>query len=196
MKCPRCNSRGRGGETSKWQWVNSKLVSFRSGFRIHKLNRFNSQGRGGRTAKWQWVNSKLVSFQSGFRIHKLNFEIMSWISKSFRNDPPTWCSCFQMAITSSFQLQFSHHIKRWTPNFPSFKTIYSMYIMDSTKSSKFVLKVRIYNAIRFLSSKFPCNQILLHASFPMLPCLLSYSIMVISHLPNAFYPRLAFPYGP
>ena len=38
MKCPRCNSRGEGGETSKWQWVNWKLVSFQSGSRIHKLN--------------------------------------------------------------------------------------------------------------------------------------------------------------
>ena len=38
MKCLRCNSRGREGETPKWRWVNSKLVSFRSGFRIHKLN--------------------------------------------------------------------------------------------------------------------------------------------------------------
>ena len=35
---PRCNSRGEGGETPKWQWVNSKLGSFRIGFQIHKLN--------------------------------------------------------------------------------------------------------------------------------------------------------------
>ncbi|KAL6328253.1 hypothetical protein AAG906_034396 [Vitis piasezkii] len=38
MECSRYNSRGIGGETSKWQWVNSKLVSFRSGFRIHNSN--------------------------------------------------------------------------------------------------------------------------------------------------------------
>ena len=81
MECHRCNSWGRGDETSKWQWVNSKLVSFRSGFWIHKLNRCNSWGRGGETSKWQWVDSKLVSFQSGFRIHKLNFEIiLKWPS--------------------------------------------------------------------------------------------------------------------
>ena len=158
--------------------------------------RCNSRGRGGRTSKWQWVNSKLVSFWSGFRIHKLNFEIISWISKSFRNDPPTWCSCLQMAITSLFQLQFANRLKRWTPDFPSFETIYSMYTMDSKKCSKFSLKFRVYNVIRFLSSKFPCSWILLHASFPMLSCLLSYSIMVISHLPNSWYPCLAFPHGP
>ena len=113
----------------------------------------------------------------------------SWISKSFRNDLPTWCSCLQIAITSSFHLQFVNCLKRWTPDFPSLEKIYSMYIMDSRKCSKFVLKVRIYNAIRFLSSKFPCSWILLHASFPMFFCLLS-------HFPNAWYPRLAFPYGP
>lgn len=156
--------------------------------------RCNSRGRGGGTSKWQWVNSKLVSFRSGFRIHKLNFEIISWISKSFRNDPPAWCSCLQMAITSSFQLRFANRLKRWTPDFPSFETIYSMYIMDSRKCSKFVLKVRVYNAIRFLSSKFPCSSILLYASFPMLSCLLSYSIMVIYHPPTSWYPCFAFPY--
>ena len=137
--------------------------------------RCNSRGKGSGTSKWQWVNSKLVSF---------------------RNDLPTWCSCLQMAITSSFQLRFVHCLKPWTPDFLSFKTIYSMYIMDSTKSSKFVLKVRIYNAIRFLSSKFPCSWVLLHASFPMFYCLLSYFIMDIYHLLNSWYPRLAFPYCP
>ena len=115
------------------------------------------------------------------------------ISRRVWNDPLAWCDCLQMAITSSFQLWFANRLKRWTPDFPSFETIYSMYIMDFRKCSKFVLKVRVYNAIRFLSSKFPCSWILLHASFPMFS---SYSIMVISHLPNAWYPHLAFPYSP
>ena len=38
MECPICNSRGKWGKTSKWQWVNSKLGSFRIGFQIYKLN--------------------------------------------------------------------------------------------------------------------------------------------------------------
>ena len=147
-----------------------------------KCLRCNSRGREGKTSKWQWVNSKLVSFQSEFRIHKMDFEFISWISKSFRKDPLAWCSILQMAITSSFHLWFVHHLKLWTFNFPRFETIYSMCKMDSRKCFKFVLKFRVYIAIRFLSSKFPCSWILLHASFPMLSCLLSYSIMVISHL--------------
>ncbi|KAL6320566.1 hypothetical protein AAG906_007645 [Vitis piasezkii] len=43
MECSRCNSRDRGGGTSKWQWVNLKFVSFRSGFRIHNVGLLTSQ---------------------------------------------------------------------------------------------------------------------------------------------------------
>ena len=146
---------------------------------------------------WWWVNSKLGSFQSGFRIHKLNFEIISWISKSFRNDPPAWCNCLQMAITSSFQFWFAHRLKHWTPDFSIFETIYSMSEIDFEKCSKFVIKVRIYVATRFWVLNFYAVWwILLHASFSMFACLLSYSIMVIYHLPNSWYPFLTFPYGP
>ena len=61
--------------------------------------------------------------------------------KGLRNSFSTWCSCLQMAITSSFQLRFAHRLKSWTPDFPSFEKIYSMYIMNSRKCSKFVLKL-------------------------------------------------------
>ena len=158
--------------------------------------RCNSWSRSGETSKLQWVNSKLGSFWSGFRIHKLDLKFISWISKSFQNDPLARCICLQMSITSSFQLRFAHRLKRWTPEFPRFKMIYITYKMDSIKCSKFVLKIRVYVTIRFLSSKFPCSWILLHASFSMFSCLLSYSIMVISHLLNSWYPHIYFTYGP
>ena len=127
---------------------------------------------------------------------EVDFEFMSRILKSFRNDPSTLCSCFQMAITSLFQIWFAHHLKRWTLDFPSFKTLYNMYKMDSRKHPKFALKIKVYITIIFFSSKFPCSWILLYASFPMFSCLLSYSIMIISHLPNSWYPRLAFSPSP
>ena len=38
-----------------------------------------------------------------------------------------------------------------------FKMIYIIYKMDSKKCSKFVLKIRVYVTIRFLSSKFSCS---------------------------------------
>ena len=126
----------------------------------------------------------------------MDFDFISWILKSFWDDPSALCNCFQMVITSLFQLRFAHYLKRWTPNFRWFKMIYGMYKMDSEKWSKFVLKVKAYITIRFLSFKFPCSWILLHASFPMFFCLLSYSIIVISHLPNSWYPRLTFPHIP
>ena len=90
----------------------------------------------------------------------MNFEIISWISKSFRNDHPTWCSCLQMTITSSFYFWFAHHLKRWTPDFPSFEMIYGMYTMDSTKCSKFFLQLLSFwishNMRRFLIAMRNC----------------------------------------
>ena len=47
--------------------------------------------------------------------------------RSLRNCLSTWCGCLPMAITSSFQLWFAHHLKRWTFNFLSFETTYSMH---------------------------------------------------------------------
>ena len=55
-----------------------------------------------------------------------------------------WCSRLQMTITSSFQLQFAHRLKRWTLDFSSLKKIYSMYTMDSRKCSKFFLKLLFF----------------------------------------------------
>ena len=70
----------------------------------------------------QWVVSQLRNTLRNFR-------------SSIRS---TLCGCFQLAITSSFQLQFTYRLKRWTPDFPRFKTRYSMHEMDSRKYSKCV----------------------------------------------------------
>ena len=43
---------------------------------------------------------------------------------------------FQMAITSSFQIQIAHRLKQWTPDFLSFKTTYGMHNLSSRKCSK------------------------------------------------------------
>ena len=68
----------------------------------------------------------------------------SHLRKVMRNSVSTWCSCLQMAITSSFQLRFAHHLKHWTPDFLTFEKIYSMYIMDSRNYSKFVLQLLFF----------------------------------------------------
>ena len=46
-----------------------------------------------------------------------------------------------MVITSSFQIWFAYHLKRWIPDFPSFKTTYRMHEMGSIKYSKCVQKL-------------------------------------------------------
>ena len=42
----------------------------------------------------------------------------------------------QMAITSSFHLQIVYRLKRWTPDFPIFETIYCMHHLSSRKCFK------------------------------------------------------------
>ena len=53
-----------------------------------------------------------------------------------RNYPSAWCSCLPKAISSSFQLQIVHGLKRWILDFLIFEMVYSMYKMDFGKFSK------------------------------------------------------------
>ena len=129
-----------------------------------------------------------------------HFKFISWILNSqveFRNGLSVFHGCLQMVITSSFHLWFAHHLKCWTPDFPSFETIYSMPKMDFKKCSKFCLKIKVHVTTKFWVLNFHATWwILLHALFPLFAFLLSYSIMVISHLPNSWYPHITFPHGP
>ena len=77
---------------------------------------------------WKFLKLKVSILQVGLWFRKLNL----WF-RSLLNCLSTWCGCFPMAIISSFQLRFAHRLKHWTPDFPSFKTIYCMYKMDSRK---------------------------------------------------------------
>ena len=87
-----------------------------------------------------WFSSALV-LQGVAKFIFLSFARLAKFHKGLRNDPLAWCSCLQMAITSSFQLWFAHCLKHWTPDFLTFEMIYSMYAMDSRKCSKFVLQM-------------------------------------------------------
>ena len=80
---------------------------------------------------------KLISQLQNFRKERLISQLISQL----RNFRSTWCGCFQMAITSSFQLRFTHCLKHWTSNFPSFETTYSMHKMDSKKCLKCILQL-------------------------------------------------------
>ena len=127
---------------------------------------------------------------------EMDFEFISWILKSFRNDPLAWYSCIQMAITSSFLIQFAKCLKRWTSDFPSFEMIYSMSKMDSRKCSKFFLKFKVYVTTKFWVLNFHAAESCFMPHFSCLLAFFSYSIMVISHLSNSWYPHLAFSHGP
>ena len=99
---------------------------------------------------------------------EVDFEFINWISKSFWNDPSTLCSCFQMAKTSSFQLQFAHRLKHWNPDFPSFETIYNMYknglqeVLQICPQNQSIYYHKIFWVLNFHAAKscfmphFPC----------------------------------------
>ena len=55
---------------------------------------------------------------------------------ALRNWPSTWSDLLPMALTSSFQLRFANHLKRWIVDFLIFETTYSMYKLDFRKCSK------------------------------------------------------------
>ena len=48
------------------------------------------------------------------------------ISRSCANFAQAWSSCLSKAISSSFQLQIVHGLKRWILDFLSFEMVYSM----------------------------------------------------------------------
>ena len=61
------------------------------------------------------------------------FRITPCVVRNFRT---TWSSWLPKAISSSFQLQIIHGLKRWIFDFLSFQMVYSMQKMDFGKCSK------------------------------------------------------------
>ena len=55
---------------------------------------------------------------------------------ALQNWPSAWSDLLPMAVTPSFQLRISHHLKHWILDFLSFEIVYRMYKMDFGKCSK------------------------------------------------------------
>ena len=70
----------------------------------------------------KWHSCAKGGFRNSFRSYEMGFGL--------RNFHSALRGCLQMAITSSFQLQFAHCLKRWTPDFASFETTYSMHLQE------------------------------------------------------------------
>ena len=83
------------------------------------------------------------------------FRITPCVMQNFRI---TWISWLPKAISSSFQLQIVHGLKRWIFDFLSFEMVYSMQKMDFGKCSK--------------SAKEDCSSLLLFTllAFPLFHC--------------------------
>ena len=90
-----------------------------------------------------------------------NFAAKGW-SHSLQNWPSSWYDQLPMALTSSFQLWFMDHLKRWIDDLLSFETRYSMHQMGSRKYSKsvqqlmssWILHVRFLSLLSSLHSWF------------------------------------------
>ena len=72
---------------------------------------------------WESVLRKFSHWEMSVRSQCENFRIRKC---QCENSSSALRNRLQMDLTSSFQLQITHHLKRWTPNFPSFEMIYSM----------------------------------------------------------------------
>ena len=70
--------------------------------------------------------------QSWFRSCETPFQMASRL----RNSHSALSACLQTTITSSFHLQITYRLKRWTPDFPSFETRYHMHNLSSGSASK------------------------------------------------------------
>ena len=98
---------------------------------------------GGFRRRARWLRN-FASWRTPFRSQRLisqpsscDFAAKGWFS-SLQNWPSAWCDQLPMALTSSFQLRFTYHLKCWISDFPIFKMTYSMHEMDSRKYSKYV----------------------------------------------------------
>ena len=84
-------------------------------------------------AKWGSLCCEMALVcQKWFRSCETPFQMASRL----RNSRSALHARLQTAITSSFHLQITYHLKRWTPNFPSFETRYGMYNLSSRKCFK------------------------------------------------------------
>ena len=92
-----------------------------------------------------------------------------------------WSDWLLMAVTPSFQLRITHHLKHWIFDFLSFETTYSMHKLNSRKCSK--------------SGWHDCHQECFMTGFSLLP-LLAFRICLWQRtLKLRFFMFLNFPFA-
>nr|CAN71351.1 hypothetical protein VITISV_023814 [Vitis vinifera] len=84
------------------------------------------QNEGNYAAKWH------SCAKSGFAAGETPFQMVSRL----RNSSSALRACLQTTITSSFHIQITYCLKRWTPDFPRFETRYGMHNLSSKKCFK------------------------------------------------------------
>ena len=84
-----------------------------------------------------WISHcEMAKFRTMKKISLRNFRNLAKFSQPCEIGHLAWCSCLPKAISSSFQLQIIHGLKRWILEFLSFEMVYSMSKMNFGKYSK------------------------------------------------------------
>ena len=78
---------------------------------------------------WSWQKQRRIRTTHGL-------VQISHKERCCANFAQAYSSCLPKAISSSFQLQIIHSLKRWILDFLSFEMVYSMQKMDFEKCSK------------------------------------------------------------
>ena len=91
------------------------------------------------------------------------------LSRCCANFTQAWSSCLPKAISSSFQLQIVHGLKRWILDFLNFEMVYIMQKMDFGKCSKSAKEE--CSCCPLFSSFSLCFSLILFASLLFLACL-------------------------
>ena len=93
------------------------------------------------------------------------------ISRCCANFAQAWSSCLTKAISSSFQLQIVHGLKRWILDFLRFEMVY-IACRKWTSGSAPKVRKKTAVAVLFASLHFACfSSLLLFASLLYLACL-------------------------
>ena len=107
------------------------------------------------------LQENFTTVQDGCEISQYeghHFAAKGWFRSPW-NWPSALCDRLPMALTSSFQLQITYHLKHWIDDFSNFKTTYGMHKLSSRKCSKsvqqllssWILHVRFLSLLSLLS---------------------------------------------
>ena len=81
---------------------------------------------GAQISQFRMLHGDLRKFRKLISQLWIHFRTLEFQFRKVRNCPSAGCSCLAKAISSSFQIQIVHGLKRWILDFLRFEMVYSM----------------------------------------------------------------------